>query len=158
MLTLNSWAPSREAITIIFKVFGMTRPRDLPYHRRVLYHCAIQAGVSNGKTTTLDSINSLTILFPVEYIVSVRPLAVFTLKFGCSQYLRQGLGTKLWQFFGHFTTPPSIKYAYTWGFPVFTWKYVGKEISSKIKGFTGSCNSTVLFKILDSKVSGFNDR
>ena len=28
MLALNSWAPRREAISTIFEVFGMTRPRE----------------------------------------------------------------------------------------------------------------------------------
>ena len=28
MLSLNSWAPRREAITAILKVFGMARPRE----------------------------------------------------------------------------------------------------------------------------------
>ena len=44
LLSLYSWAPRREAITTIFKVFGITRPGkrtwDLPYHRQMLYHCA----------------------------------------------------------------------------------------------------------------------
>jgi len=51
MLSLNSWARRREAITTIFKVFGQkvwpdpwNQTPDLPYQRWMLYHCATQAG------------------------------------------------------------------------------------------------------------------
>jgi len=51
MLTLNLWAPSREAINTILKVFGMTglseplviTTRTCIIHRRMLYYCTIQA-------------------------------------------------------------------------------------------------------------------